>query len=233
MQGDRQAAAVRLGDEVDGAGVGGGAEPAVLELHAGAMGSVLVEGRSLGVPRRRLNGGRAGRASGTGGPSSESASEAARLPLGPGRSRDIPQALPGSPEAIMVEIAVPGERWESDSPRTAVSRSRCSAPRPASRAARRRCDASSRSPAIDRPRTVGRPSLYRTLHQSSIRPRRAVGTTGPRRGRPPGAGYVTRSPRSRRRSRPSCRPHGWRTGCRPPGRSACPGSRPAACGRRA
>ena len=55
VQGDRQAAAVRLGDEVDGGWCGGGAEPAGVELHAGAMGSVLVEGRSVGIPCRRLS----------------------------------------------------------------------------------------------------------------------------------------------------------------------------------
>ena len=55
MQGDRQAAAVRLGDEMDGGGCGGGAEPAGVELHTGAMESVLVEGGSLGIPCRRLS----------------------------------------------------------------------------------------------------------------------------------------------------------------------------------
>lgn len=46
-----------------------------------------------------------------------------------------------------------------------------------------------------------------------------------------GGAFVSRSPRSRPRSRPSCHPPGWRTGSRPPGRPACPGSRPAGRGR--
>ena len=55
MQGDRQAAAVWLGDEVDGGWCGGGVEPAGVELHTGTMESVLVEGGSLGIPCRCLS----------------------------------------------------------------------------------------------------------------------------------------------------------------------------------
>src|SRR3954469_5023988 len=55
VQGDRQAAALRLGGEVDRGGWGGGAEPSGLELHVEAVESVLVEGGSLGVPGCRLS----------------------------------------------------------------------------------------------------------------------------------------------------------------------------------
>src|SRR5262249_40015360 len=49
VQGDCQAAAVWLGDEVEGSGSGGGVELAVLELHTAAVVAVLGEDRSLGV----------------------------------------------------------------------------------------------------------------------------------------------------------------------------------------
>src|SRR5512135_3874886 len=55
VQGDRQAAVVWLGDEVDGGWSGGGVESAGPELYTGAVESVLVEGRSVGVPGRRLS----------------------------------------------------------------------------------------------------------------------------------------------------------------------------------
>src|SRR5512142_1778483 len=44
VPGDRQAAAVWFGDEVDRGGCGGGAEFTGVELHTGAVGPVLVEG---------------------------------------------------------------------------------------------------------------------------------------------------------------------------------------------
>jgi hypothetical protein len=55
VQGDRQAAVVRFRNEVDRGWGGRGTEPACVELHIGAVGSVLVEGRSLGLPRRSLS----------------------------------------------------------------------------------------------------------------------------------------------------------------------------------
>ena len=55
MQGPGEAAAVRLGDEVEGAGSGGGAESAVLDIHDGALRPVLVEDRPVGVSRGRVN----------------------------------------------------------------------------------------------------------------------------------------------------------------------------------
>ena len=54
LQGHRQATAVRFGDEVEGVGSGGGAESAVLELHGGAVGSVLGEDRPVGLPCGRV-----------------------------------------------------------------------------------------------------------------------------------------------------------------------------------
>ena len=54
LQGHRQATALRFGDEVEGVGGGGGAEPAVLELHGGAVGSVLGEDRPVGLPGGRV-----------------------------------------------------------------------------------------------------------------------------------------------------------------------------------
>ena len=50
VQGACQATAVRLGHEVDAGRFSGCAEPADVELNSGAMGTVLVESRSLGVP---------------------------------------------------------------------------------------------------------------------------------------------------------------------------------------
>src|SRR5512135_2972044 len=50
VQGDHQATALLLGDEVEGSGSGGGIESAVLELHTGALGSVLAEDQSMGIP---------------------------------------------------------------------------------------------------------------------------------------------------------------------------------------
>jgi len=50
MQGAGEAAAVRIGDEVEGAGCGGGAEPEMLDLHARALVAILGEDRSLRVP---------------------------------------------------------------------------------------------------------------------------------------------------------------------------------------
>jgi hypothetical protein len=54
VQGDRQAAGVWLGDEVDEGRCGGGVKPADVELYTGAMGGILVEGRPLAIPRGRL-----------------------------------------------------------------------------------------------------------------------------------------------------------------------------------
>ena len=54
VQGAGEAAAVRLGDEVEGAGCGGGAEPAVPDLHDGALVAVLGEDRPVRVPRGGL-----------------------------------------------------------------------------------------------------------------------------------------------------------------------------------
>jgi hypothetical protein len=43
-----------LGDEEEEERFGGGAEPAGADLYAGAVGSVLVEGRSVGLPGRHV-----------------------------------------------------------------------------------------------------------------------------------------------------------------------------------
>src|ERR1700674_5228130 len=50
LQGNRQTATLRLGDEMERVWSGGGAEPAVLNPYDGAMGSVLGEDRSMGLP---------------------------------------------------------------------------------------------------------------------------------------------------------------------------------------
>jgi hypothetical protein len=52
VQGDRQAAAVRLVDEVDRGRLGSRIEPTDAELHARAVGAVLVEGGPVGVSSR-------------------------------------------------------------------------------------------------------------------------------------------------------------------------------------
>ena len=52
VQGDRQAAAVRFGDEVEGAGSGGGVERAVPDVYDGALVAVLGQDRPLRIPRR-------------------------------------------------------------------------------------------------------------------------------------------------------------------------------------
>ncbi len=50
VQGAGQAAALRLGDEVEGAGGGGGAEPAVPDVHDGSVVAVLEEDRPVRLP---------------------------------------------------------------------------------------------------------------------------------------------------------------------------------------
>ena len=50
VQGAGEAAAVRVGDEVEGAGCGGGAEPAVPDLHDRALVAVLGQDRPVWVP---------------------------------------------------------------------------------------------------------------------------------------------------------------------------------------